>query len=503
MRYLVGIDNGGTAAKAAVFDEEGRQLAVSSVLVPAAPSRPGHAERDMDELWQINGQAIRNALRQSAVRPEEIAGVSLSGHGKGLYLVDGKGRPAYPGILSTDRRGLEYVQRWKADGTAAGVYEKTFQDIVMMQPVALLAWLRDHEPEVLERTRYIFAVKDYIRYRLTGQAFAEYTDFSGGNLINLSTQAYDGDLMALFGLEQCLEKLPPLCRSSDICGRVTPEAASFTGLPPGIPVAAGMFDVDACGIASGLSSPRELCMIAGTWSINEFLSPIPITNGTVSLNSIFCIPGYFLIEESSPTSAGNLEWLLHRLFGRERAQIEAQGQSIYELANRQVASVEPHDCGLVFLPFLNGSNENPLAKGAFVGLTAYHDQRHMLRAVYEGVVFSHLTHVRRLLVNRGKPDSIRLSGGAAHSTDWAQIFADALQIPVETTAGKELGCLGAAMAAGIAAGIYPDYPSAISRTVQITQTICPRSEYRAVYEDKYEAYRAIIQGLDGAWSCMN
>ena len=155
------------------------------------------------------------------------------------------------------------------------------------------------------------------------------------------------------------------------------------------------------------------------------------------------------------------------------------------------------------LPFLNGSNENPLAKGAFVGLTAYHDQRHMLRAVYEGVVFSHLTHVRRLLVNRGKPDSIRLSGGAAHSIVWAQIFADALQIPVETTAGKELGCLGAAMAAGIAAGIYPDYPSAISRTVQITQTICPRSEYRAVYEDKYEAYRAIIQGLDGAWSCMN
>lgn len=499
MRYLVGIDNGGTSVKAAVFDEEGRQLAVSSVSASAVAPEPGYAERDMDELWRINGQAVRDALRRSGIRPEEIAGVSLSGHGKGLYLVDREGRPARFGISSTDRRGLDYVRRWEADGTAARVYEKTFQEIVMMQPVALLAWLRDHEPKALERTRYIFAVKDYIRYRLTGQAFAEYTDFSGSNLINLSTRAYDAELMALFGLEQCLEKLPPLRRSSDLCGFVTPEASSFTGLPSGIPVAAGMFDVDACGIASGLSSPRELCTIAGTWSINAFLSPAPITNGTVSLNSIFCIPDYFLIEESSPTSAGNLEWFLNRLPEGEHTRAE----SAYDQANRQAASVEPGSCGLIFLPFLNGSNEDPLAKGTFVGLTAYHERRHMLRAVYEGVVFSHLTHIRRLLVNRKKPESIRLSGGAAHSPVWAQMFADALQIPIETTAGKELGCLGAAMAAGIAAGVYPDYPDAIARTVQITQTLYPRPAYQAVYEDKYEAYRAVIQALNGIWSRIN
>ena len=495
MRYLVGIDNGGTSVKAAVFDCEGRQLAVSSAPASAAAPVPGYAERDMDELWRINGRVIRNALQQSGVHPEKIAGVSLSGHGKGLYLVDGQGRPVRSGISSTDRRGLDYVQRWKADGTAARVYEKTFQDIVMMQPVTLLAWLRDHEPEVLDRTRYIFAVKDYIRYRLTGQAFAEHTDFSGSNLLNLSTQAYDADLMALFGLEQCLKKLPPLRRSSDTCGFVTPEASAFTGLPSGVPVAAGMFDVDACGIASGLSSTRELCTIAGTWSINEFLSPVPITNGTVSLNSIFCIPGNFLIEESSPTSAGNLEWFIDRLPGRGCTGAE----SVYDQANRQVASVEPGSCGLIFLPFLNGSNEDPLAKGAFVGLTAYHERRHMLRAVYEGVVFSHLTHIKRLLLNRKEPDSIRLSGGAAHSPVWAQMFADALQIPVETTAGKELGCLGAAMAAGIAAGIYAGYPDAIAHTVQITRTFYPRVEYHAVYEDKYEAYRAVIQALNGVW----
>lgn len=499
MGYLVGIDNGGTSAKAAVFDEEGRQLASAGVPAVNTSPRPGWAERDMDALWEVNGQAIRTAIQRSGVRPEEILGVSLSGHGKGLYPVDASGRPAGPGIPSTDGRALAYIQRWKADGTAARVYEKTFQEIVVMQPVALLAWLRDYQPEVLARTRYVFAVKDYIRFRLTGEAFAEYTDSSGGNLVNLTTQRYDRELMALFGLEDCLDKLPPLRRSCDVCGHVTREAAAFTGLPEGVPVAAGMFDVDACGIASGLAGPEELCMIAGTWSINEFLAPAPITNGTVALNSMFCIPGYFLVEESSPTSAGNLEWVIDRLLEGERARAEAQGESVYDLANRMAESVEPQDCQLIFLPFLTGSNENPLARGGLVGLTAYHERRHILRAVCEGVVFSHLTHVRRLLVNREKPRSVRLSGGAARSPVWAQIFADALQLPVELTAGKELGCLGAAMAAGIAAGVYPDYPAAIARTVHITQTVAPRPAYREIYEKKYEAYRAVIQGLDGAW----
>ena len=123
----------------------------------------------------------------------------------------------------------------------------------------------------------------------------------------------------------------------------------------------------------------------------------------------------------------------------------------------------------------------------------------MLRAVYEGIVFSHVTHVKKLLANREPPKSIRLSGGAANSDVWVQIFADALQIPIDVTAGKELGCLGASIAAGIAAGIYPGYESAIQKTVHITKTIYPRSEYREIYEEKYKTYRAVINGLNDAW----
>lgn len=499
MRYLVGIDNGGTFSKAAIFDENGNQISVASVPTETLTPKPGYTERDMEELWRVNAQAVRTAIEKSGIDPKDIAGVSFSGHGKGLYMVGHDGKPSYNGILSTDARAWKEVEEWYQDGTNKRVYEKTFQQILACQPVSLLAWLKKHHPEVIANTKYIFAVKDYVRYMMTGEAYAEYTDFSGANLVNLSTKAYDKELLEMFGLGEIYDKLPPLRYAADICGYVTKEASEQTLLPEGIPVAAGMFDVNACGIASGLSSVEEMCMIAGTWSINEFIAREPVTNGTVDLNSMFCIPGYYLVEESSPTSAGNMEWFIRNLMNYEKDEMKANGESVYSLTNSWVESIEPADSNVIFLPFLNGSNEDPLAKGTFIGLTAYHQKKHMLRAVYEGIVFSHITHVNKLLKNREVPKSIRLSGGAANSKVWVQIFADALQIPIDTVGEKELGAQGAAMAAGIAAGIYKDYDDAIQRTVTITDTVYPRLEYKEIYEEKYQTYRKVIDSLSAAW----
>lgn len=499
MKYLMGIDNGGTFSKAALFDENGKQISVASVPTVTITPKPGYTERDMEELWRVNAEAVKQAIEKSGIDPAKIAGVSFSGHGKGLYLVGEDGKPAYNGILSTDARAWEYVEKWNSDGTKEKVYQKSFQEILACQPVSILAWLRDHEPEVLKHTKYIFAVKDYIRYKLTGEAYAEYTDFSGGNLLNLTTHDYDRELLGYFGLEGIYDKLPPLKYASDVCGYVTEEAAQATGLPAGIPAAAGMFDVNACGIASGLSDGEQMCMIAGTWSINEFIRKEPVTNGTVALNSMFCIPGYYLIEESSPTSAGNMEWFIRNLMSFEKEEAKQNGGSVYDITNQWVEEIEPQDNNLIFLPFLNGSNEDALAKGTFVGLTAYHNKRYMLRAVYEGIVFSHYTHIRKLLVNREKPKSIRLSGGAANSDVWVQIFADVLQIPVDVIEDKEIGAQGAAIAAGIAAGIYADYKTAIERTVKISKTIMPRPEYKEIYEEKYQTYREVIKGLGPVW----
>lgn len=499
MRYLVGIDNGGTFSKAGIFDENGKQISVASVPTVTITPKSGYTERDMNELWNVNIKAVRMAIEKSGITPADIAGISFSGHGKGLYMVGETGEPIYHGILSTDARAWEYVERWKQDGTAQSVYEKSIQEILTCQPVSILAWMKDNEPKVLQKVKYIFAVKDYIRFKMTGEAYAEYTDFSGSNLINLHTGSYDKDLLVLFGLEALFDKLPPLKYSAEICGHVTKAVSESTLLPEGCPVAAGMFDINACGISSGLLHEEDMCMVAGTWSINEYIKSTPVDNGTVSLNSMFCIPGYFLIEESSPTSAGNMEWFIRNLMNYENEAEDAAGRSIYAITNEWAASIEPEESNLIFLPFLNGSNEEALAKGTFVGLTAFHSKKHMLRAVYEGIVFSHLTHVKKLLANREKPKSIRLSGGAANSKVWVQIFADVLQIPIDTIEDKELGAQGAAMAAGIGVGIYKDYEDAIGRTMRITDSVMPRLKYKEIYEEKYAVYRAVIDGMSNTW----
>ena len=495
----MGIDNGGTFSKAAIFDECGNQISVASVPTVTITPKPGYTERDMAELWKVNADAIHRAIDKSGIDPKDLASVSFSGHGKGLYVAGDGGELIYNGILSTDERAWAYPDKWKKDGTAHRIYSKTFQTILACQPVSLLAWMKDNVPEVYKKIRYVFSVNDYIRYCLTGVANSDYTNASGGNLVNMTTDSFDRDLMREFGIEEMYECLPPLKNPADLCGTVTAEAAAETGLPEGIPVAAGMFDVDACGIASGLNDEEKMCMIAGTWSINEYIAKSPIVNGTVDLNSMFCIPGYYLVEESSPTSAGNMEWFIRNLMTAEKAEAEAKGSSVYDITNEWVASIEPQDCNVIFLPFLNGSNENPLAKGTFVGLTAFHNKKHMLRAVYEGIVFSHMTHVRKLLRNREKPASIRLSGGAANSDVWVQIFADALQIPIDVIADKEIGAQGAAIAAGIAAGVYHNYQDGIRKTVHISKTVQPRAAYKEVYEKKYQTYRAVIDGLNSVW----
>ena len=161
MKYLLGIDNGGTFSKAAIFDENGEQISVASVPTETLTPKPGYTEKNLDDLWDVNAQAIKNAIEKSGIDSKEIAGISFSGAGKGLYMVGYDGKPSYNGIMSTDTRAWEQVEKWYADGTNKKVYEKTFQEILAVQPVSLLAWFRDNKPEILENKIYFCGKRLY------------------------------------------------------------------------------------------------------------------------------------------------------------------------------------------------------------------------------------------------------------------------------------------------------------------------------------------------------
>ena len=339
--FLMGIDNGGTVTKAALYDPSGREVAVSSVKTEMLFPHPGHTEKNVDDLWAANVRVIGEVMKKARVRPAEIAACAVTGHGNGMYLVDAAGKPAHDGINSADSRAADYVARWYQDGTFEKVLPRTCQAIWAAQPAALLAWFRDHDPAVLERTRWIFMCKDYIRYRLTGEACAEVTDYSGLNLMNVRTLRYDTDVLNAFGIAGMADKLPPLRGSGEICGTVSAAAAAETGLKAGTPVAGGLFDISACAIGTGITRPDRLCLIAGSWSINEFINPAPVQDRDLFMTSAYCIPGFWLITEASATSASNLEWVVSELMAGERAEAQARGGSVFDTVNRMVGKPGP------------------------------------------------------------------------------------------------------------------------------------------------------------------
>ena len=288
-----------------------------------------------------------------------------------------------------------------------------------------------------------------------------------------------------------------------IRGEDTEEAAALTGLLPGTPVIGGMFDIDACALAVNVTDETNICMIAGTWSINEYPRRAPVTDGTVLMNSLFCLPGYYLIEESSPTSAGNNQWFIDRLLPELKAEAKAAGRSIYDVLNEWVGEFSPEDFVPVFLPFLTASNVDPRARAAFVGLNASHSRKELARAVYEGIAFSHRYHLDRLM--RSRPDrsgTIRLAGGAARSEVWTQMFADVMDMPVETVSADETGALGCCVAVAAALGDYADAADAAAHMCRSARRVLPRPEAAKVYAEKYALYLKTIECLDPLWAEM-
>ncbi len=495
-QYVIGLDNGGTSTKAAIFDLKGKEIATAGRQTKVITPKSGYTERDMEELWLANCDCVKTALEKAGIDGKDVLGIAVCGHGKGLYPWGKDGKPAYNGIISTDSRAWKYPQKWHETGVYDKLHDRLCQEFMACQQVSLLAWMKDNHKEVYDNIQYVFSVKDYVRFRLTGEAYCEATDISGSGLMNVRDAKFDKEILEELGIGEVYDMLAPIKYSYDLCGSITEEASMLTGLPVGTPVAGGMFDIDACAVAVDLTSPEELCTIAGTWSINEYISETPVMDGSVAMNSLFAMPGYYLIEECSATSSGNLEWFLENCMENE---VLPEGKNLYAYINEKVDSVKPQESDVYFLPFLYGSNAHPLGKGAFIGLTTFHDKAHLLRAIYEGVAYSHKTHIEKLLSSRKPPKAIRMAGGAVNSAVWVQMFADVLGLPIETVDAKELGALGCGMAAAIAAGIYQDYKEAAAYMVHVTGRVEPNPEMVPVYQKKYEKYRKVSAALDTAW----
>ncbi len=497
-KYLLGLDNGSTVIKAALFDLAGNEVAVARVNVDMLSARPGHYQRNLEAVKAGNFTVIQEVLTTAGISGESVLGVAITGHGNGAYLVDADGKPAYDGVSSADSRAKDIVSRWYADGTAKKILPYTLQSLWPGQPPAIIAWFKEYEPEVLRRAAKVILAKDYVRYLLTGEIFTERTDISGTSLYNVLTEEYDPRILEALDISEYRYLLPEVKKSAEICGKITQEVAEHTGLQAGTPVAGGLFDIQAATIATGIveaSAKLKLNIVVGTWSINQYLTKSPTEDENLFMTSLSTQPGNWLITEGSATSASNLEWFASTFLELERLIAKYEGKSVYDICNRAVAETTPEDTDIIFLPFLFGSNTGSEINGSLLNLRMRHKRAHIIRAIYEGIVFSHRYHIEKLFGVIPAELEVVLAGGGANSREWVQMFADILQVPVTTTKGAELGALGAAMVAGVAVGEFSGIQEAAAAMVHLKERFEPDSTLRGVYDRKYKEYLRCIECL--------
>ena len=495
--YLLGIDSGNTSTKAVVFDEEGYERGVGSVNNTQMNPQPRWVEQDMNTVWENTLTAVREAILAAKIEGHEIEAVGMSGHGDGIYLLDESGEPVRAGIQSMDSRAHKLLARWDDSGVSDKVLQFNGQSPFAALPPVLLAWFKENQPEVLERTRWAVYVKDWIRYKLTGEFATDPSEASSG-FTDVRTQDYGDEAFSIYDLEEVRGKLPPIVACTEVVGEVTQEAARLTGLKPGTPVVSGAHDVDCASVGVGCVKPGDLTMIAGTWSINEVVSDEPtFVEGAACRN--FVEPGLYLNMSASPTSATNLEWFVQRMCPMEVKYSKEIGASPFAFVNREVEKVMNEELRVFYHPFLYSSPHGDDATGGFFGLRGWHTRGHLLRALLEGTVFNHKTHVD-ILRNAFDVKRVRLTGGGSSSHVWSQMFADALGETVEVTGAGETGALGAALCAGVGIGVYDTLNDATENVVRTFRTHEPDARNSKRYAEAYETYMELVNALGPVWS---
>lgn len=448
----LGLDVGSTLVKAAVFDRGGRALAVAARRVGVGSPRPGWMERDAGETWRAAAAVLRIV---TAGRASRIAAVGLTGCGNGAVFVDRAGRAVRPGILAGDLRARDEMPAIIPD-----LPQRQYPG----QTAALLQWIRRHEPRVADRAAHVMFWKDYVRLQLTREAATDFTDAGASGLLDRRARRWwKNDPL-----------LPPLQPSLAPAGAVTRQASRRTGLAAGTPVFTGCIDCEAAAIGSGVGPDGAMSVMAGTWSINQVIVSRPPRRGDLFLVNPSVMPGHWLLLEGSPTSALNFDWAARLLddegkFGRAAAR-----------------AARASHAGLLFIPRV------PAGEGAFIGLALNHSRADLLRAVMEGVVFSHRAHVERLERAVGTQPRVRLAGGATRSRFWCQLFADALGKIVEVPAANEVGALGAALCAAVGAGLFQSLAAAQRDSVRVAARYCPRRRERAQLDLSYRRYCAHV-----------
>jgi xylulokinase len=496
MTYFLGIDTSTTGSKALIIDEHGDVIAVASSPHTLQTPRPLWSEQDPREWWEAVSASTRAVLEQAGIGGEAIGAVGLTGQMHGLVLLDEAGNVLRPAILWNDQRTQK-----QCDEIHARLGKEKF--IQITGNVALtgftapkILWVKENEPEVYARAKHVLLPKDYIRYKLTGEYAMDKADGAGTVLFDLSSRDWSEEVLSALEIPRAW--MPKTFEGPQFTGSVSLEAASLTGLKAGTPVAAGGGDQAAQAVGVGAVEPGIVGLTVGTSGVVFATTPSALIEPEGRLHA-FChaVPGLWHFMGVMLSAAGSLQWYRDTL---------APNMSFDELL-KEAESIPAGSEGLQFLPYLSGErtpHPDPLARGAFIGLTIRHTRAHMTRAVLEGVAFG-LKDSFTLIQNAGLGaiTQVRASGGGTKGALWRQILASVLEAELVTVNTTEGAAYGAALLAGVGAGAWMDVPSASDACIKITGSTQPVPSEGEMYRQAYSVYQELYPALKSSFGRMS
>lgn len=486
MTTVMTYDFGTTSLKAAVVTDGDVVLGSAADTYPLAQHSPGWAEQDPDDLWRAAATAGRSALAHAGARGHDIDGVVFVAPWKGIIPVSAHGTVMRPAIIWMDGRAREQARDLNR---AVGRFVGTGQEFWPR-----LMWLRDHEPDVWNKARWLMGMNSYLKWRACGAVVTEPSDDFIHALARDGTLKF-WDVLEGAGLLDHLSRFPPSRPADEVVGGLTSEAAAHLGLVEGTPVVNGLGDLAAItgGAADVEAGASHMYFGTSSWFV-------AVARDAESIDA----PLQFQLERDRaaalyPLQTGCLayDWIVEQTYREEKRRL---GTGIHDYVARDVTQVPAGSGSVIATHWLNGELP-PLSKnatGMFVNLTTSHDRRHMVRAMMESICYSHRWSIERY---PAKDDigAITAVGGGATSAVWMQMLADILQRDVVVPAEPRLvGTVGAYRCA-----VRALRGSAPPRQLASSRTFTPDPQVWEVYRPLYTAYTLLHPSLAAVFDLIN
>jgi xylulokinase len=491
--------------KVAVFNENGVKTGSASREYSLDTPSALMVEQDAGVYWESFRSALAELAAESGTGIMDIAALSISAQGETLVCVDENGSPLRRAIVWMDNRAQEESALLEEAFSNAAIHKVTGQVSMMaIWPAAKILWIRNHQPEIFSRVHRYLLLEDYFIYLLTGRFVSEGSLLCSTMLWDINTKKYWPEMLGFLGISQ--EQLPEIAEPGQPVGTIRVEAARELGLPEGTRVVMGALD-QACGaIGAGNVRPGIFSESTGAALAVCAVTDKPVFDPAGQMPCFyFGISGKYMIH--SFTSGGMaIRWLRDNFCTGEMAVAESMGTDGYDLMDEEASRIPPGSEGLVVLPHFQGSgppDSNQSAKAVVYGMALHHTKAHLIRAFMESIAVTLHRMVMATASMGVEITEIRSLSGGSRSRLWCQMKADVTGIPVKTMRDtSDAACLGAAILAGVAAGIWPSVEEAADKLISHQEVYLPNAAHRGCYDKLIAGYGKLTGLLGEAFRTM-